>query len=602
MPSWSSDSGSASQLHPLPISWRECRQRGWNHLDVLLVSGDAYIDHPSFGVALIARLLEDHGYLVAVLPQPRYDSALDFLEFPPPRLFCGITAGNLDSIVANYTGNGKVRATDAYSPGGSPWRTAVQHRNNRYRPDRATIIYANLARAAFPKTPIILGGVEASLRRFVHFDYQQNKLRSSLLTDAKADLLLYGMAEKAVLEVARRCEHGEPLTGIDGSCERLTEQMYAERQQHGTATFKVLPSYDEIIAEPARFLAAELAVDRHCRADSPVILSQKQQSHWLIQHPAPPPLTSQELDRLYELPYSRMPHPATPDIPAYAMIKDSITIVRGCSGNCSFCAITRHQGARVQSRSVSSIVRECSTVAAHQDFRGTITDLGGPTANLFGTSCAIGTCSKKDCLYPKLCNHLLIDEDMFLQLLREVGAIDKISHLFISSGLRMELLLRTPTLLKTLLARHVPGAMKIAPEHTADEVLELMHKEPHALLEQFVFHCRKVAAGLKKNIQFVPYVISAHPGCTEHHARQLVEAISRLDLSISKFQDFTPTPGTISTAMYVSGCDRAGRKIYVARNTEARMRQRRIIEQRFHRAKKQFSAGHLAIKKPYRKA
>lgn len=571
----------------LPVTWKECRRRGWDALDILLVTGDAYIDHPSFGIALIGRLLEHNGYRVALLPQPHYDSPRDFLAFPKPQLFCGISGGNLDSIVANYSGNGKVRDTDAYSPGGSPWRSSDQNKNNRFRPDRASLIYANLARAAFKDIPIVLGGVEASLRRFVHYDYKQNKLRASFLTDAKADLLLYGMAEKAILAVAEKCKRKEPLQGIPGSCERLTDGQLREKYPGWEAAtekgLQLLPSLAQIEAEPRLFLAAELAIDAHSRADSEKILIQRQQNHWVVQHPGAPPLSTSELDQLYELPYSRKPHPSTPDVPAYTMIKDSVTIVRGCSGNCSFCAITRHQGARIQSRSIQSIVREVTILANSDSFQGTISDLGGPTANLFGTSCAIGTCKKKDCLYPEVCKHLQVDEKLLLRLLAEVSSVDRIRHVFISSGLRMELLLHTPSFLQKLIREHTPGAMKIAPEHSSDEVLRLMHKEPHTLLKRFIEQCRKLGDASGREVRFVPYVISAHPGCTESHARELAEDMARLKLRISKFQDFTPTPGTLSTAMYVSGVDRDGKRIFVARNGEERLRQRRVLESRFHR-------------------
>ena len=334
--------------HPLPASWEECGKRGWTWFDILLVTGDAYIDHPSFGVALISRYLESLGYRVAILAQPRYDSAVDFAKFPAPRLFCGITAGNLDSLVANYTGNGKVRDSDAYSPGGNPWRSDDHDKNNRYRPDRPSLIYTNLARATFKGTPIILGGVEASLRRFVHYDYKQEKLRASILTDAKADLLVYGMGERAVAEIAGRCERQESLAGIAGTCERLTDAELANRyppaSRNEAAGCLELPNIAAILADESLFLDAELAIDKHARALDKTSILQRQQSQWVIQHPPAEPLSSAELDQLYLLPFSRQAHPSTPDVPALRMIADSVTIVRGCSGNCSFCAITRHQG------------------------------------------------------------------------------------------------------------------------------------------------------------------------------------------------------------------------------------------------------------------
>ena len=555
---------------------------------MLLVTGDAYIDHPSFGIALIGRLLENQGLQVAILPQPRYDSAEDFRQFPAPRLFCGITAGNLDSIVANYTGNGKVRDVDSYSPEGNPWRDGVQSRTNRRRPDRAVLIYSQLARAAFKETLIVLGGIEASLRRFVHYDYKQDKLRASCLADAKADLLVYGMGEKAILEITDRCRNKIPLQGIAGTCQRLTEAELKERfpdfAGKTSERFLLLPGWEEISKKRDLFLDAELLLDRHARSYSPRIILQKQQTHWLVQYPAPSPLSSDEFDALYDLPFTRLPHPSTPNIPAYRMIRDSVTIVRGCSGNCSFCAISRHQGPKISSRSRKSILREVAKVSKIEGFEGTISDLGGPTANLYGTSCAIGGCKKHDCLYPQVCTNLQVAEEDFIRLLREVSGIDGVRHVFISSGLRMELLLQTPSLLREIILRHTPGAMKIAPEHTDNDLLSLMHKEPHSLLQQFIHTCRGIARQLGKDISFVPYIITAHPGCSEQHARTLVRDMRALNLPIRKSQDFTPTPGTLSTAMYVTGLHReTKRQLFVPRNASEKKKQREILESAFQK-------------------
>jgi uncharacterized radical SAM protein YgiQ len=584
---------SASCALPLPISWEECRLRGWSHLDILLVTGDAFIDHPSFGVALIGRLLESHGFRVAILSQPRFDSAKDFQTFPTPRLFCGITAGNLDSIVANYTGNGKVRDTDAYSPDGNPWRGSERIKTERRRPDRASLIYTSLARSAFRDIPIVLGGIEASLRRFVHYDFKQQKLRSSFLTDAKADLLVYGMGEKAIVEIAKRCAQKRSLSFIAGTCQRFTDKELQEQfpahfpdmEIKNSQKVLVLPSWEKIQAQRHHFLEAETEIDHHSRAYSPRIILQRQQTHWVVQHPAQKPLSPVELDALYNLPYTRCPHPAQQQIPAFRMIKDSVTIVRGCSGNCSFCAITRHQGPAIISRSKESISKECRRIAQMDDFSGTISDLGGPTANLYGTHCAIGSCKKRDCLYPKLCSNLKIDEDIFLDLLDDISAIDGIKRLFISSGLRMELLLRTPRLLKRILQAHTPGSLKIAPEHTDDELLCLMHKEPHALLKKFIAECRRIGKELgKKNIEFTPYVITAHPGSTPQHAEKLAQDMQKLGLQIRKSQDFTPTPGTLSTAMYVTGLKPGSKQLLtVPRKQSERMQQRRILERSLHR-------------------
>ena len=578
----------AKSTLPLPISWEECRQRGWSSLDILLVTGDAYIDHPSFGVALIGRLLERHGYRVAILSQPRFDSAEDFNKFPPPGLFCGITAGNLDSIVANYTGNGKVRDKDSYSPDGNPWRGNEKKRTERRRPDRASLIYTSLARSAFPDVPIVLGGIEASLRRFVHYDFKQEKLRSSFLTDAKADILVYGMGEKAVVEIAKRCTEAKSLSFISGTCQRLTDNelqgLFPQSDIISSQKLLVLPSWEKIQTHQHHFLEAELEINLHSRAYSPRIILQRQQTHWVVQHPAPRPLSPVELDALYNLPYTRYPHPTQQQVPAFRMIKDSVTIVRGCSGNCSFCAITRHQGPAIISRTKESIIKECRTISQMADFNGTISDLGGPTANLYGTHCAIGSCKKRDCLYPKLCPNLRIDEDMFLELLDDISTINGVKKLFISSGLRMELLLRTPRLLRRILQSHTPGLLKIAPEHTDDELLCLMHKEPHALLKKFIAECRKLSKEIGKEIEFTPYVITAHPGSTLQHAEKLAQDMQKLGLQIRKFQDFTPTPGTLSTAMYVTGlAPGSKRPLNVPRKQSDRLQQRRALERCFHK-------------------
>ncbi|MEW6595101.1 MAG: YgiQ family radical SAM protein [Thermodesulfobacteriota bacterium] len=562
----------------LPASADEMAERGWEAVDVVLVTGDAYIDHPSFGMALIGRWLEGHGYRVAVLAQPRHDRPDDFRCFGRPRLFFGITAGNLDSIVANYTGNARVRDRDDYSPGGNPYFGEAAEKKTRRRPDRATIVYANLARAAWPGVPVVLGGLEASLRRFAHYDYQQQKLRASVLTDAKADLLVYGMGERAVLEIARRLSAGKGLAGIPGTCERLTERELAGRTWSEPAL--VLPSRHEVVNDSGRFLDAELAIDAHARAGGCQVLLQQQQAHWVAQHPPAAVLSAAELDRLYSLPFTRRPHPAAGDVPAFRMIRDSVTIVRGCCGNCSFCAIARHQGPVVASRSKASILDEVRQLAADPDFRGTVSDLGGPTANLYGTSCASPVpCKRRDCLYPKVCNHFVIDEALFLDLLAEAAAIPKVRHLFVSSGLRMELLLRTPKLLAAIVARHTPGALKIAPEHTDPEVLRLMHKPGPEVLEQFLAQIRGLAGKGGKQVAVNPYLIASHPGCTVRHMEQLARDLTRLDLPVRQFQDFTPTPGTIATAMYVSGRHReTKRPIHVARKAGERMAQRAALE------------------------
>jgi len=583
---------SKKHLRYLPVTWQECLKNGWDSVDIVLVTGDAYVDHPSFGVSIIGRLLEANGYRVAVLSQPRYDRMDDFCRFGRPRLFFGITAGNLDSIVANYSGNGKVRTYDAYSPAGNPWFDREQSKKNRRRPDRATLIYTNLARAAYKDVPVILGGVEASLRRFTHYDYKQDRLRGSVLTEAKADLLIYGMGEKSVLQAAVRLAKAEGLSDIDGTCRRLTDNELLDqfpdyRCRISGRKVHVLPSWSDIQQERELFLEAELLIDKHARGCSDLILAQRQQSTWLIQYPSSPPLTSEELDEIYALPFARKPHPDTPDVPAYKMIRHSITIVRGCSGNCSFCAICRHQGPVISSRSKSSILNEAHRIKDSDDFDGTITDLGGPTANLYKTHCSLRACKKHDCLFPRVCRHLRIDNNALVEILHEITAIKGIHHAFISSGLRMELLLKTPLLLEQLILQYLPGAMKIAPEHTEDEILNLMHKESHQKLCEFLKQCRAVAKRLQKDILFTPYIITAHPGCTEHHARMMAKKLKSLGIKVRQFQDFTPTPGTLSTAMYVTGLSRDTKEeIFIPKKQSDKNSQRQLLEKTSFRKNK----------------
>ena len=564
----------------LPATRDEMLERGWDYVDVVLVSGDAYIDHPSFGIALIGRWLEAHGYRVAILSQPRYHNPDDFKRFGSPRLFFGITAGNMDSIVSNYTGNAKVRDSDDYSPDGNPYFGKEKSRTSRRRPDRATIFYSNLARAAYGNIPIVLGGLEASLRRFIHYDYQQAKLRASVLTDAKADLLVFGMGERAVLDIAKRLRQGRGLKDISGTCERLSDKEIKERDFAFAEPPVVLPSWDDIGKDLSKFMGAEIELEKHARILSPVSIFQRQQAMWVLQNKPAVPLSIGELDEIYSLPFTRAPHPSAGDVPAYRMIRHSVSIVRGCSANCFFCAITRHQGPLVISRSHESVIEEVKRISEMPDFNGTISDLGGPTANLYATSCKnFSACKRHDCLFPGICSNLRVNENAFLELLREAKKVKGVKHVFVSSGLQMELLLRTPRLLEKLIAHHTPGTMKIAPEHTEGKVLRLMHKQSSELLSEFLKTCRKITRKLGKKIHFTPYFISAHPGCTIRDMEALAEKIKKMGLSVQLFQDFTPTPGTLSTAMYVTGLDYESLKpVYVPKKTTERRAQRDVLE------------------------
>ncbi|MCK5681759.1 YgiQ family radical SAM protein [bacterium] len=566
----------------LPTTADECRSRSWDSVDIVLVSGDAYVDHPSFGIALIGRWLEANGFRVAILAQPDYQNGCDdFKRFGRPRLFFGITAGNVDSIVANYSGNGKIRDKDPFSPSGSPYFPGEKQKNNRRRPDRATLVYANRAQAAWPGVPVVLGGIEASLRRFIHYDYRQEKLRNSILADSKADLLVYGMGERAVLAVAQCLDRGESLSGIPGTCEFLPP--VAGRLLVGEDTCTLLPGWSQIERDKSNFIMAELEIDRRARAgqESSESLLQEQKSGWIKENQPAQPLSPAELDQIYELPFVRRPHPQTANIPAFTMIRDSITIVRGCSGNCSFCALTRHQGAQVVSRTQKSIVREAEVVSGQVGFAGTISDLGGPTANLYANSCnKADACLRKDCLYPTICSQLQVDERAFIALLDAVSGLAGVKRVLVSSGLRLALLRRTPKLLARLIQSHLPGVMKIAPEHSVPEILRLMHKNDGLELEDFLREARQLANKAKVKVEFTPYLISSHPGCSVNAMRDLAQFIKRNGLKARQSQDFTPTPGTLSTAMYVSGLDRDTLKpIKVAKGVSERRSQRLELEQ-----------------------
>lgn len=562
----------------LPCTHEEMRKRGWDQADCILVTGDAYIDHPSFGVALIGRWLGAHGYRVAILAQPRYDHPDHFRIFGAPRLFWGITSGNLDSIVANYTGNARIRESDAYSPGGNPYFGSKKEKRMRRRPDRAVIVYSNLARQAFKGVPVVIGGIEASLRRFVHYDYQQERMRASILTDSKADILVYGMGERAVLELAQRLERKEDISGIPGTCIRLSDKDAGQLPEKNDIIR--LPSWDDIRQDRGLFLNAELKVDAHARSGDRRAIMQRQQAMWVIQQPPQSPLSTREMDRLYGLPFTRRPHPSAGDVPAFRMIEHSITALRGCFGNCSFCAIARHQGPVITSRSMESIVREAEQICKTPGFRGVISDIGGPTANMYGTSCRKkGECKRHDCLFPSMCKHLELNGDALQRMLEEVEKLKGVRHLFISSGLRMDMLIKAPGLLKTIMTRYQPGAIKVAPEHTCNRVLKLMHKPGSSILRDFIHVAREIASATGKKIKFTPYIISAHPGSTINDMKKLAADLKEMEITHAQIQDFTPTPGTISTAMYVSGLDRYKKKtIHVAKARKERREQREVVQ------------------------
>jgi len=556
----------------LPATREEMLVRGWAELDVLLITGDAYIDHPSFGAAMIARVLEAEGLRVGVIAQPDWRSRASLEAMGRPRLFCGVTAGNLDSMLANYTAARHKRRDDDYSEGGLAGR----------RPNHAAAVYAQLAKAAFPGLPVVLGGIEASLRRVAHYDYWEDKLRPSILVDAKADLLVYGMGESAVRETARRLSaaagsgSSADLSGIRGTARLLGANAAAALALEGSV---VLPSWEELQANRTRLLEATRLVEAE---QSPLCGRRLVQFHGAraaVVEPPPPPLRETELDALYELPFTRLPHPAhTAPIPAFTMIRDSVTIVRGCAGGCSFCGLGLHQGKFIASRSEDSILRELGRLAADPGFHGTVTDLGGPSANLYGcrngVDDACRACRRPSCLFPAICAHFKIREEPAVGVLRKARGVPGIKHVFVQSGIRMDVALRTPKYLRELVQHHVSGHLKVAPEHLDRSVLRRMRK-PGGVFEPFLEAFRTESAAAGKQQYLVPYFISSFPGCTQENMRVVEDFLRAARWNLQQVQDFIPLPMTPAAAMYATGLDyETGAAIPVVRGAGERQRQR----------------------------
>lgn len=584
----------AAPVAPLPMTREEMRARGWTELDALLVTGDAYVDHPSFGAALIGRVLEADGWRVGIVAQPDWNRPDALQAMGRPRLFCGVTAGNLDSMLANYTAARHKRQEDDFSPGG---RAGL-------RPNHACVVYAQLARRAFPGLPVVLGGIEASLRRVVHYDYWEDKLRPSILADSKADILVYGMGEAQIREIARRLHaaavpaahgpqdapvHAEAkrgtapsLRGIPGTVVLLGAADSATLLQPPPPPAEPpvrLPAWDEVNANPKLLLEQTRQVEAE---QSPFCGRQMVQMHGnralLVEPPAAPP-DSAELDRIYALPFSRRPHPAyREDVPAFAMIRDSVTVIRGCPGGCSFCGLGLHQGKFIRSRSREGVLREVRSLAAAPGFRGTVTDLGGPTANLYGCrngeTGACRVCRRPSCLFPEICPRLEITEADLIGLLRAARALPGVKHLFVQSGIRMDAALRQPAYLHELIRHHVSGHLKIAPEHLHPEVLRRMRKPKAEVFEQFLDLFRRESRAAGKEQYVVPYFISSFPGCTEAHMKTVETFLRSSRWNLQQVQDYIPLPMTPAAAMYVTGLDyETGKPIPVARGTAERRRQ-----------------------------
>jgi uncharacterized radical SAM protein YgiQ len=558
----------------LPVNISDMRRRGWDEIDFLVISGDAYVDHPSFGHAIISRLLEKRGYRVGISAQPDWRGTEDFTKMGRPRLGVMVTAGNLDSMLSNYASLGKRRAKDSYSPGGK----------NGMRPDRATIVYCNRIREIWKDMPLIIGGIEASLRRIAHYDYWSDSVRRSLLADSRADLLVFGMGELAVAKIADALADGVPIGGIrsiDGTCWKTHDADAAKDAV-------VLPSYDEVRSFKDKFASAFGIYCMEQDSFSARRLIQDQGTWHVVQNRPSRPQSIKEMDEVYGLPYAREWHTdydAAGGVPALEEVRFSITSHRGCFGECSFCAISSHQGRIIQRRSDESMVEEAERFKLSKRFKGYIHDVGGPTANFMKPACGRqmknGSCRGRSCLYPAPCAEIDADHSDYIALLRRLRSLPGVKRVFIRSGLRYDYILADSKsgFLEELCRFHISGQLKIAPEHVSRNVLSLMRKPPRAVTLRFLAAYREMNAKLGKKQFIVPYFMSSHPGSTLTDAVELAEFIRDIGLRPEQVQDFTPTPGTVSTCMYHTGIDPlTGRHVYVPKDPKERKRQRALLQ------------------------
>lgn len=558
----------------LPICVDDCKKSGWSSVDFIYITGDAYVDHPSFGVSIISRVLENAGYKVAILSQPNWHSDSDFNQFGTPRLGFLITSGNIDSMVAHYTASKKKRHDDAYTAGGKAGK----------RPDRAVTVYSNIVRRLYPDSPIILGGLEASLRRFAHYDYWADEIKPSVLIDSKADLLIYGMGEKQIVEIADRLNNGEKisdLTDIKGTC-------YAVDVRNTPYDGVEVPSLENCInskKEYAKSVRIEQDEQDHIRGRA---VRQKHGKLMVVQNVPMPPLTTEELDNVYDLPYMRTYHPiyeSQGGVPGIQEVEFSITHNRGCYGACNFCSIQFHQGRYVTSRSKESIIKEAKLLTTLKNFKGYIHDVGGPTANFRKPSCEFqidhGLCKGKKCLAPKPCPNLIADHSEYLDILRSVRSLPNIKKVFIRSGIRYDYLLqdKDDTFFRELVEYHVSGQLKVAPEHCSAAVLDKMGKPHIEAYIEFSKRYFRYTGQVHKEQYLVPYLMSSHPGSTLDDAIELAVFLKKHNIRPEQVQDFYPTPGTISTCMFYTELDPyTMEKVYVAKNMHDKALQRALLQ------------------------
>ena len=572
----------------LPTSVKEAKARGWDYVDVVLFSGDAYVDHPSFGAAVIGRVLEREGYRVAIVPQPNWrDDLRDFRKFGAPRLFFGVSAGAMDSMVNHYTAARRLRSDDAYTPGG----------RHGMRPDYPTVVYSKILKELFPDVPVLTGGIEASLRRLSHYDYWQDRLRPSILLDAPADLLTYGMGEQSTIEIARRLERGEhveSMTDIPQTTLLLPSDQLPPKADERNI---ILHSWEDVSRDKAKQSANFKHIEQQSnrlRPDTVVWQNYAGQGKVVKVNPMHPAMSHGAIDSSFDLPYTRMTHPRYGDktIPAYEMIRHSVNMHRGCFGGCAFCTISAHQGKHIASRSKESIMREAQQVTRMADFKGYISDLGGPSANMYAMKgrdlevCA--KCLRPSCLHPKVCPNLITDHGPLLDIYRSVDALPEVKKSFVGSGVRYDLSMHptgSPDIDRTnadynreLISRHVSGRLKVAPEHTENHVLDLMRKPSFEQFGQFKEIFDRVNREKGLNQQLIPYFISSHPGCREVDMAELAVKTKSLGVRPEQIQDFTPTPMTLATEIFYSGIHPyTGKKIFTATRPEEKLAQRKYF-------------------------
>ena len=576
----------------LPTTRKEAKLRGWEELDVILFSGDAYVDHPSFGAAVIGRILEAEGLRVAIVPQPNWqDDLRDFKKMGRPRLFFGISAGCMDSMVNKYTAAKRFRSEDAYSPDGK----------HSMRPEYATVVYSNILKQLYPDTPVVIGGIEASMRRFTHYDYWQDALKKSILVDSKADLLVYGMGEQPITAIADALKKEIEESGAeyitaerarDLAC-NIPQIGYMARKEEITAEENdhILHSHEECLKSKEKEAANFLVIERESNKRHARRLMQPVDGRVTVINPPFTPMTSEQLDHSFDLPYTRLPHPKYNGkrIPAYDMIKFSVNIHRGCFGGCAFCTISAHQGKFIVNRSEQSIIREVEKIASMPDFKGYLSDLGGPSANMYkmcGTDQAkCEKCARSSCIQPKICPNLNIDHAPLLDLYKRVDKIRGVKKSFIGSGVRYDLLLHktgdkqkdenTARYTEELIKNHVSGRLKVAPEHTEDSVLRLMRKPSFEQFRRFREIFNRINRDNRLNQQLIPYFISSHPGSTVESMAALAAETKELNFHLEQVQDFTPTPMTMATEMYYTGINpETGDKVFCAKNMRDKEEQR----------------------------